>query len=256
MNIFDIPIITYHKISSQKEFGLTTITPQTFRNQMQLIADKGFQSITFNQIETSQDLPEKLIVINFDDTYKSVYDNAFPIMKEFGFKGVLFVVSDYIGKRNDWEAYPIQRQHYHANKEEISEMLQYGFEIGSHCKTHQFLPHLSREDIKSELQESKQFLENIFKTEIVTCCYPYGGCSDKVVGIAKSLDYKYGTGNIKFLSNNTNPLCLQRRSIYSSDLLSVFYDKITTTSKLYYNFISEWIIQKGAYAGIFKNKYL
>jgi len=255
MNIFDIPIITYHKISSQKEFGLTTITPQIFRKQMELLSEKGFKAITFKHFASNQKLPQKPIIISFDDTYKSVYENAFPIMMDHKFPGVLFVISDYMGKKNNWEAYPIQRKYYHANEDEISEMLENDFEVGSHGKTHQFLPYLSREDIQLELIESKQLLENKFETDVITCCYPYGGYNGHVTMIAKSAGYSYGMGNLKIILNSTNEhLSLQRRSIYAKDSLSIFYNKITSTSKLEFNFISEWLIQKGAYAGILKNK--
>ena len=257
MNIFNIPIITYHKISPLKEFGLTTVTPETFRKQMQLLVDKGFQAITFKQFDNNQDLPSKPIIISFDDTYKSIYENAFPIMKDFNFKGVLFIISDFIGRINLWEAYPIQRKHYHANDKEINEMLENGFEIGSHSKTHKFLPYLNKEDIFSEVNESKQFLEETFQTDIITCCYPYGGYSERVISVAKSVGYIYGMGNLRFSSSpSEQTLCLQRRSIYSADSLSTFHNKITSTSKFNFNFFFEWLIQKGAYAGILKNKLI
>jgi peptidoglycan/xylan/chitin deacetylase (PgdA/CDA1 family) len=256
MNIFNIPIITYHKISSKKEFGLTTVNPSIFQNQMQILAENSFQSITFKQIEKNQEMPEKPIIITFDDTYKSVYENAFPTMKEFNFKGVLFVISEFIGKKNTWEAYSIQRKHYHANMHEISDMQEYGFEIGSHCRSHRFLPHLSREEVKNELEDSKQYLEKIFNTNIISGCYPYGGYNKEVIGIAKSVKYKYGTGNIQFLNGKNNLLCLHRRSIYSIDSVDTFKNKIKFNSKSKLNFISEWLIQKGAYAGIWKNKFL
>jgi peptidoglycan/xylan/chitin deacetylase (PgdA/CDA1 family) len=257
MNIFNIPIITYHKISSKKEFGVTTITPDIFKKQLELLAENGYESITFSQFTKNEKIPDKPIIISFDDTYKSVYENAFPIMKNFKFKGVLFVVSDYIGKRNDWEAYPIQRKHYHASKDEIKEMYENGFEIGSHSKTHQYLPHLNSEGVQSELSRSKQYLEKTFKTDIITCCYPYGGYNNQVLNSAKSCGYTFGMGNLQFSKMNyDSTLCLERRSIYSIDSLSTFIKKINSKSKIKYNFISEWLIQIGAYAGIFKNKYL
>ena len=116
-------------------------------------------------------------------------------MQEFNNTGVLFAISDYIGKKNIWEAYPIQRKHYHANEEQINEMTEHGFEIGSHSKTHKYLPYLKKEDILSELNVSKQYLEETFKTEIISCCYPYGGYSKKVLSVSKSAGYIYGMGN-------------------------------------------------------------
>jgi len=255
MNIFDIPIITYHKVSSQKEFGLTTVTPEAFYNQIKLLAEQGYKTITFKEFDSDIDLPEKPIIISFDDTYKSVYENAFPIMKEFGYKGILFIISDYIGKRNDWEAYSLQRKYIHAGTEDISEMHKNGFEIGSHGKTHKFLPHLNNSDIRSELEDSKHYLEYNFNNTIICCCYPYGGYNNNVSNVAQYSGYKYGVGNIKLNNKINNQMGLQRRSIYSIDSLSSFLKKITLSSKININFLNEWVIQKGAFAGIIKNKY-
>jgi peptidoglycan/xylan/chitin deacetylase (PgdA/CDA1 family) len=253
MNIFDIPIISYHKISLQKEFGVTTISPQTFKNQLELLIENGYETVTFKQLDSNQILPQKPIIISFDDTYKSVYDNAYPVMKKLNFKGVLFVISDYIGKKNLWEAYPIQRNFYHANEDEINELIINGFELGSHSKSHNYLPYLSNEIISNELTESKHFLESTFKTEIITCCYPYGGYNRQVIKIAQTKGYRFGMGNLRYTSRAAEkPLCLQRRSVYSNDSLSTFYNKVVSKSKIKINFISEWLIQKGAYAGIIK----
>lgn len=257
MNIFDIPIITYHKISPQKEFGLTTISPHMFKKQMQFLFENGYQTITFNQYDSGKNLPEKPIIISFDDTYRSVYENAFAIMKEFNFLGLLLVISDYMGKRNDWEAYPVQRKYSHANKDEIAEMLKYGFEIGTHSATHRYLPHQNKNFIENEFVESKKNLEKTFTTNIFACCYPYGGYNDIVIKCAREAGYRYGMGNLKIASkDNTNSLCLQRRSIYSTDSISAFINKVTNPSKFNLNFATEWLIQKGAFAGILKNKFV
>lgn len=255
MNIYDIPIITYHKISNQKEFGLTTVFPDNFKKQVQLLIEKGYQTITFQQFSENSNLPEKPIIISFDDTYKSVYQNAFPIMQDFNYRGVIFVISDYIGKMNNWEAYAVQRNHLHANADEIKEMLQNGFEIGSHSKNHKFLPLMNAKEIEEELNVSKKILENNFNVKIKSFCYPFGGYNKRVVSITDKCGFDFGVGNIKFnLYSKPNQLSLQRRSIYSTDGLTAFYKKVRGPLHKNISFLSEWLIQKGAYAGIIKSK--
>jgi peptidoglycan/xylan/chitin deacetylase (PgdA/CDA1 family) len=256
MYIFDIPIVTYHKISNQREFGLTTITPAAFKKQMYWLYENNFKTVTFQQIYNNGIIPEKPIIISFDDTYKSVFDHAFPIMKEYDYNGVLFVISDFIGKINQWEAYPIQRKHLHAAKNEITEMQRAGFEIGSHCKSHKFLPYLKRKDIEAELLESKQVLEKIFNIKVLTCCYPFGGYNEKIISITDSAGYKFGVGNLKLTKKiNRSKFSLQRRSIYSIEPISLFTKKVNYPIKKNLSVLIEWLIQKGAYAGIIKNKF-
>ena len=254
MTIFEIPIITYHKISPQKEFGLTTISPEVFSKQIDFLYQSGYQAITFEEYSKNPDnCPQKPIIISFDDTYQCVNEYAFPIMKERNFKGVLFVLADYIGKYNTWEAFPVQRKFKHADNEEIIEMAEYGFEIASHGLTHSCLPYLSSENISNEVNESKSKLEKLFRKKLITFCYPYGKYSKKVISRLQKSDYKFATSNINFdtLSNYT----IKRRSIYSSDSFFDFSDKIMNHNKLDKNYFKEWIIQTGAYAGILKNKF-
>lgn len=259
MLISDIPIIAYHKISNTKEFGVTTISPKRFEKQLSIINDAGYKTITFQDFYNSDKklLPQKPIIISFDDTYQCIFDNAFPIMRKFNFKGVLFVVTDYIGKMNSWEAYKIQRQYPHADMEMIRSMFDYGFEIASHGKTHEYFPFLSPDKIRNELHDSKCFLEDAFQQEIFSFCYPYGRFSKNAVEQVSNIGYKYAAGNLHFNSHNyNNNFCLQRRSIYANDTNSTILNKIDYPRKQNFNFILELLIQKGAYAGIYKKRLL
>ncbi len=257
MLLSEIPIIAYHKISPKKEFGITTISPEIFEEHLSSIHEAGYETLTFidyYKLDKKQ-LPEKPLIISFDDTYQSIFDYAFPIMRKFNYSGVLFVISDYIGKINSWEAYKIQRNFQHADLGMIKAMLDYGFEIASHGKTHEYLPFLSTEKTKNELNESKSFLEKTFNTEIISFCYPYGRYSNKVIEQVTDAGYKCASGNLYFNHYNcNNNYCLQRRSIYSIDNTSTILDKIEFPAKQSLNFFLELLIQKCAYAGILKKQ--
>ena len=85
-------IFTYHSIASGFHVGLNIIHPDKFRKHVQYIAN-------INR-STQKD---KHISIAFDDGYESVYANAFTIMEEYSLKGIVFPISGYIGKTNDWD---------------------------------------------------------------------------------------------------------------------------------------------------------
>ena len=65
--MFDIPIITYHKISDKKEFGLTTVSTDQFDSQMKYLKLNGYDTVCFRDIEPESRLPHKPIIITFDD---------------------------------------------------------------------------------------------------------------------------------------------------------------------------------------------
>jgi peptidoglycan/xylan/chitin deacetylase (PgdA/CDA1 family) len=98
------------------------------------LREQGYTSITlsdlFYAIQLGKPLPEKPIVLIFDDGYRDNYLNAFPIMKEEGFVGTFFVITNLI-------------EEYHENDmtwEQLREMQAAGMEIGSHTKSHAELP--------------------------------------------------------------------------------------------------------------------
>ena len=117
--MFDIPIITYHKISNQKEFGLTTVSKRQFEIQMKYLKSNGYTSVCFKNLTQEYSLPEKPIIITFDDGYESIYQNAFPILKKYNFMAVVYIITDYIGRFNLWEAAPFQQKFRHLSKDQI-----------------------------------------------------------------------------------------------------------------------------------------
>ncbi len=106
-----IPILSYHKITPQKEFGINTVTPARFRQQMQYLREKKFQSVTFQDIIHGH-LPPKPILITFDDGYACVYDHALPILKSINFRAVIFNHNRLSGQKNSWDASFVQQLHF------------------------------------------------------------------------------------------------------------------------------------------------
>jgi len=252
MKLEDIPIITYHKISNENEFGLTTVTLKKFAEQIKFLFESGYSSITFVDYLKGK-IPPKPIIISFDDTYQNIFKNAFPVLKQYNYNAVLFIIANFIGKMNEWEAYKIQRKFRHADASEINIMISNGYEIASHGLSHSYLPSLSSEKLNDELLTSKNFLENLFQKEILTFSYPYGKYSKKVLDQVTNAGYQFATTNANIFHKKTyRNLNLQRRSIYRNDSLKTFMNKVNMFHVHNYNFYAEWLIQKGAYVGIIK----
>ncbi len=93
-----VPVLMYHHISPVA--GLVTITPENFRDQMRYLATRGWRTVGLDDLArflAGDPLPEKSVVITFDDGYLDNWVYAHPIMAEHGLNGVIFLVSGWIG---------------------------------------------------------------------------------------------------------------------------------------------------------------
>jgi len=249
--MFRIPILTYHKISDHSEFGLTTVSQRNFKEQIHLLKSEGFSTISFNDLLKDAPLPEKPIIVSFDDGYECIHENALEILLKYGFIAVVFVISDYIGQLNGWEAVSFQRKYRHLAKDHILELSRQGFEIGSHGKKHKYLPALNDKALIDEVEGSKRSLEELTGKAINSFCYPYGRCTDRVANIVKEAGYQFATRSISFKNTGkNNSLTMVRRSIYTTDSINAFKEKIINPLIFSKTYFSEILIQQGALASI------
>jgi peptidoglycan/xylan/chitin deacetylase (PgdA/CDA1 family) len=253
--MFNIPILTYHNITNGKGFGLTSIRLTQFREQIRFLHDSGYSAITFTNLSNSSTLPQKPIIITFDDGYESVFINAMPILDEFKMRASIFVVSNFIGRLNLWESFSIQRKFKHLNKEQLTILHSHGFEIGSHSMNHPHLPSCSSFATIDEINESKYYIEKLLNSPVISFCYPYGSYNRRVVNAVEEAGYQYAVSNMRFNTNKTNH-SLQRRSIYASDSIDIFKLKLNKINNFSWVSLTEWIIQRGSIPGIVKNRLL
>lgn len=96
----ELPIIMYHSILKEKaKSGKYTITPKTLKEDLEYIQSKGYNTITMtdliNYVYNDKQLPQKPIIITFDDGYYNNYGYAIPILKEYNMKAVISIVGEY-----------------------------------------------------------------------------------------------------------------------------------------------------------------
>jgi peptidoglycan/xylan/chitin deacetylase (PgdA/CDA1 family) len=252
----NIPVITYHKISDIKEFGLTTVTQNNFEEHIQYLSQNGYTAICFSDIVNQKVLPDRPIIITFDDGYENVYHNALPVLNKYGYRAVIFVVTDYIGKYNNWEPASFQSKYRHLSQDQIRKLSDNGYEIASHSERHRYLPILDPADLLDEIANSKNFIEKIIGGPVLSFCYPYGRYNDKIVDVVKRAGYQYATSNLRLLNSvNTTSHTIIRRSIYSTDTIRTFSSKLKLPFEYSGAYFSELLIQKGALASIGLNLF-
>ncbi len=229
MQISQIPIINYHKIDKVRDVGITTRHPDDFRRDMEIIRDNGYETITFTDINTGSPLPAKPLIITFDDGYESVFNHAVPVMKEMKMRGVIFVLTEFIGKYNDWDVQLGDKRFRHMETGQIKELMSDGFEIGSHTCSHRLLTALGINELLREIKQSKLLLENLLMTEIISVSYPFGRFNEDVLKLTRDAGYLFGVSlvNFKKIDPKWEQLTLNRHNIYRFDGVGAFMKKIS-----------------------------
>ncbi|MEJ2538336.1 MAG: polysaccharide deacetylase family protein, partial [Calditrichia bacterium] len=154
MNYQQIPILTYHKISKNREWGINTVSPKKFTEHLHFLKTENYTPINFRDLSKNE-LPSNPVIITFDDGYESVFEHAYPALSEFGFTAVVFVITGYIGKWNKWDANLGGIRFRHLNRQQIQELATNNMEIGSHGISHRAFTRLSSDEAGRELLESK-----------------------------------------------------------------------------------------------------
>ncbi len=93
-----IPVMMYHHVNEQKETSVS-ISPARFEEQIKYLSDNGYRSLhlpEFFKYLDGWDIPEKVIVITFDDGYADNYRYAYPILKKYNMKATIFLVTAFI----------------------------------------------------------------------------------------------------------------------------------------------------------------
>ena len=183
-----IPILLYHDFvvtvpdSDPDNFNYIN-TPQSFEENIKVLLENGYTFISFQELNAAingkMSLPEKPILINFDDGYYSNYEYVFPILKKYNVKASIFVVTDKIGKEVDGKRY--------LSWEQCKEMQDSGLvDIFSHSKRHVFYDRLPVRMIRDDVIESYKIIEeNLGSNNLKVFAYPYGAYTKETVWALK-----------------------------------------------------------------------
>jgi peptidoglycan/xylan/chitin deacetylase (PgdA/CDA1 family) len=227
----DVLVLCYHALSDDWPAALST-TPERFREQLELLLARGYRPVTFERaVETRAG---RAFAVTFDDAYRSVLERARPIMDELGVPGTVFVPTDWAGRPepmrwdgiDQWLGGPHEREMVCLRWEELRELADAGWEVGSHTCSH---PHLTRVDdgaLERELAASRAQCSDQLGRPCRSIAYPYGDVDARVVDAARSAGYELGAALPKRF-RSTDPLDWPRVGVYHGDDISRFKLKVS-----------------------------
>ena len=170
-------ILVYYKVNTIPGNTLST-TPRLFAWQMRFLKER-YAVISPEQLTSvminGAALPRNAVLVTFDDGYRDVYENAYPILKDLGVKALIFPATDYIGTTT---AFPHDARLPMSNPaldwQQLRRM-QDVFTVGSHTQSHRVLTTVPLHVAKEEIFTSKKILEDRLGCAVRFFCYPKGG---------------------------------------------------------------------------------
>jgi len=182
-----IPVIMYHYVEYVKDpkdivrRKLST-GPREFEGQLLALKAAGYDTFFVKDIPDilagQVDYSTRSAVLTFDDGYEDFYTNVFPLLKKHHARATLYIIYDFIGRRD------------FLTRAQIGELVDSGLvEIGSHTLTHRYLKTASTADIRREVFDSKKKLEDDFRITVRTFAYPNGAMNAQAVQAVRDAGY-------------------------------------------------------------------
>lgn len=191
-DVISVSVLGYHDFSETQPETAMRISTSKFRKQMETIRQLGISVISLDDFTAwkrgEKQIPEKSILLTLDDGWKSVYTDAFPILKEFGYPYTIFLYKNYVDGGGKALTTPM-----------IQEMIKAGATIGSHSISHPYPvtvksyrkkgPDAFDAYLRKEMGESKRFLESKFAVKASTYSYPGGFLTEEMLPLGKEFGY-------------------------------------------------------------------
>jgi peptidoglycan/xylan/chitin deacetylase (PgdA/CDA1 family) len=179
-----VPILAYHEIAAPPDTSSRlAVSPGAFAAQVEHLAASGFTTITASALAaamsgTGPGLPERPVVLTFDDGFADFHTSALPLLQRFGCTATVFVTTGWIEDVGPHAAGP--RPGRMLSWAQVAEAGDGGTEIGSHSHRHPELDQLASSTLREELRTSKGLLEDRLGRAVPGMAYPFGYSSPRV----------------------------------------------------------------------------
>jgi len=198
-SLIDLVTLGFHKIGEPRPGGWPSwfyIPESTFAAQMQTLADLRCSVIDVacltRHLRGDGDLPERPVLLTFDDGYESTRTAALPLLRERDYPAVLFVPTRFIGGANDFDL-GVEPHEPICGWDDLRALNEARVSIQSHGISHTAFSALSPTQRKTELSESRRSLEDMLGTAVELFAYPYGDCGGDIAAaaaLARSAGYR------------------------------------------------------------------
>ena len=224
----------YHRIgipSRRSPVNGQYVSPTVYRRHMEILGRIRMEVTPLEQVARHVRREERLsprhVAITFDDGFANLYEHAFPELAERSYPATIFLVTRHLGKTNDY--HPAAEDLYEPmlSPDQVREMLGRGISFGSHTRHHARLTSCSKDQMNSEIEGSREDLEELLGRSVSTFCYPYGAHNDSVRASVISAGYTLACSTLKGRNDTgVDPYRLRRINVRADTTPSVFLYKL------------------------------
>jgi peptidoglycan/xylan/chitin deacetylase (PgdA/CDA1 family) len=221
-----VPILMYHEIAGAPEArSRLAVSPDAWAAQLAYLYSQGYRTVTAAELSVAlagrRDLPDRSVVLTFDDGYQDFYSWGMPLLDRYGFTATLFVTTGWVQ-----DAGPLPRGRRPGRMlswSQIAEAADCGVEVAAHSHLHPQLDQLPLRRLREELYVSKAQLEDKLGSRVAGLAYPYGYSNSRVRRVARDLEHDYAcaVGNA-MMSAEPDLLALPRLTIRRSTRIPQF----------------------------------
>lgn len=174
-------------------------------------------------LRAGKGLPDKPVLLTFDDGYEDIVEHALPVLRRYGFGAAVFIVTGRVGGTNTWDEAQGSATLRLMTAEQIRYWATQGIEFGAHSRTHADLTTLSADQLENEIVGSRDDLAKILGAPVTSFAYPFGSYNPAIyerVQSAFSLTFRADeqSPGINYLC--TDPHDLQRTTVHPTDSLA------------------------------------
>lgn len=231
----DLPVLMYHSINSKEsKAGEYVITPAALREDLEWLTKNGFHTVVvqdlIDYVEQGVPLPEKPVMLTFDDGYYNNYLNAFPLLQEFQMKAVISII---ISETDKYSQLDENRENYsHLTWDQIGEMMESGLiEFQSHSYSLHKNGSGDRKGISKKSGETTEQYQRAVREDVETgqlrfvemtgyaptaFTYPFGAVSEDSYPVLEELGFRATLdAQGKLFRLTRDPACLRRIPRYN-----------------------------------------
>jgi len=192
-----VPVLMYHSIStsSAPAFSRFVVRPDALRSHLDLLAEAGYQTITAAALAEARShrshLPDRAVVLTFDDAFEDFHSAALPLLTEHGFTATLFVPTAYVGATARWLRGCDEHDRPVLSWSALHEVAAAGIEIGAHSHMHSQLDRVPGSYANADAQCCRGVLEDALGTRIAGFAYPFGYWNRRARDAVRAAGFDY-----------------------------------------------------------------
>ncbi|MFP4160053.1 MAG: polysaccharide deacetylase family protein [Desulfobacterales bacterium] len=176
----------YHHFGKEDRYPSTSVSVSQFEDHLQYLSDNDYTVMTLGEaldiLYSDSPLPAKTAVLTMDDAYKSIMENAVPVLEKYGYKATVFAPTSHIGGSN------------YLSWQQLEELDEKGFEIANHSHSHEYFLNHPEGEVAERFEEDLEMSHALFKKHLDMVpdlyAYPFGEYHPGIIDVLKKHGYR------------------------------------------------------------------